>query len=176
MEKLDNEFYSENIESINKICTKIFLLSNLVAPIFYIFLCLKLFLMPLIYIIITFCSTIFLSIFHFLCVYKFNKQKFAMYFGLIGFSLMIGIIGSNFNINVFIGWSFVVFLSCLYYKPKLTFFIAIFNYFVMMTSTYFKGVSGFNLANPYVRNSPLIFLLSTGGGLALNTFLYFSLQ
>lgn len=88
---------------------------------------------------------------------------------------MIGIIGSNFNINVFIGWSFVVFLSCLYYKPKLTFFIAIFNYFVMMTSTYFKGVSGFNLANPYVRNSPLIFLLSTGGGLSIEYIFVFFL-
>lgn len=163
----DEDFYSENIESINKISTMIILFANLLGPAFFIFSYIGIFKISTLFCAATVCLITPFSIIHLLCVYKFNFQKFAMYFGLIGMSIILGVLGSQFHIGIYISYSLIVFMSCLYYDPKLTTFMAIFDYFVMIVSIYFKGVSGYAESNPYVGGSPLHYFTAMGLGFSL---------
>lgn len=164
---LDNEFYSGNIEVINKICSKIILFTNLLGPSFLILSYLKIFSIPVFFSVVTICFTACASIIHILCVYKFKFQKFAMYFGLIGMSSLLGIMGSQFHIGIYIGYSLILFMSCLYYNMRFTVFISIFDYFVLLISVYFKGVSGFAEGNPYVGPSPWYYFTRMGIGFTI---------
>ena len=166
MKGFDDELYSENIESINRITTTIILYSNLLGPIFFLLSYLGIFEISTLDCAITVCLVTPFSIIHLLCVYKFNLQKFSMYFGLIGMSLILGFLGSHFHIGVYISYSLLVFMSCLYYNSNLTLFIGIFDYFVMLVSIYFKAKAGFAEGNPYVP-SVMHYFVSIGSGLSI---------
>ena len=166
MKNFDDELYSENIESINKITNAIILCSNLLGPAFFFLSYLGVFEISTLDCAITVCLVTPFSIINLLCVYKFNLQKFSMYFGLIGMSLILGFLGSHFHIGVYISYSLLVFMSCLYYNSHLTIFIAIFDYIIMLISLYFKGKAGFAEGNPYV-SSVSHYFISMGTGLTI---------
>lgn len=163
----DDEFYSENIEVINRICSSIILFSNLLGPAFLILTYIGIFKIPVLYSVVVICLIAPVSVLHLLCVYKFKFQKFAMYLGLVGMSMIVGLMGSQFHIGIYIGYSLVLFMSCLYYNMRLTVFIAVFDYIVMMVSLYFKGVSGFAEGNPYVGSSPWYYFSRMGLGFTM---------
>ncbi len=163
MQIADEELYSENIESINKISTTIILFANLLGPAFFLLSYLGVFEISTLACAITVCLVTPFSIIHLLCVYKFKLQKVSMYLGLVGMSLILGFLGSHFHIGVYISYSLIVFMSCLYYDEKLTAFIATFDYFVMIVSVYFKARSGFAEGNPYVPTVRHYFMAFSAG-------------
>lgn len=172
MKLADEDLMSENIESINKITTTILLFSNLLGPIFYLLSYFGVFSISTMVCAITVCLVTPFSIIHLLCVYKFNLQKFSMYFGLAGMSLILGFLGSHFHVGIYISYSLIVFMSCLYYDTKLTAFIAVFDYIVMLVSLWFKGVDGYAEGNPYVPTVAHYFI-AMGAGFTLEYFFVF---
>ena len=172
MKLSDEDLMSENIENINKITTTILLFSNLLGPAFYLLSYFGIFSISTMVCAITVCLVTPFSIIHLLCVYKFNLQKFSMYFGLAGMSLILGFLGSHFHVGIYISYSLIVFMSCLYYDTKLTAFIAVFDYIVMLVSLWFKGMDGYAEGNPYVPTVAHYFL-AMGAGFTIEFFFVF---
>ncbi|MEE1165544.1 MAG: HD domain-containing phosphohydrolase [Treponema sp.] len=65
-------------------------------------------------------------------------QTLGQYTGLIGLSLIVAFLGTHAHVGIYIGYSLVTFLSCLYFNVRLTCLIGIIDYFLMIVSVYFK--------------------------------------
>ncbi len=153
---LDNrEFFEDNTYKVNKLVTSILICINLLGPVLFfltkqgIFRVESAFLIKLELIAFPF------SVINLTLVYGFRRKKFrlehpkayeniqhlAKYFGLIGAASFLAIMGTHAHIGIYIAYSLIVFLSCLYYSTRTTLIITIIAYFLMLASQYGKALT-----------------------------------
>lgn len=183
----DMDFFLNNKENINKIVTKIILITNILPPLFVILTMLGIFSIDDYFSGIVSAISISFSIIQLLLVYYFGRihsfqkidetvgygfetpvtikakseaeikkkncyvwQSVAQYFGLIGLSLFISFLGTQSHVGIYIAYSLVTFISCLYYNVRLTCIIGIIDYILMFFSVYFKVVNMYMEGNPEI--------------------------
>ncbi len=161
----DDEFFEDNTFKVNKIVSNVLLSVNFIAPLLYILSYFKIFNISTKFLISTECISIPFSIIHYILVYAFrsekfkvlhpeayeNVQHFAKYFGLIGVSMFLGLMGTHAHIGIYIAYGLITFLSCIYYNIRTTLIISIFDYLVMIFSWYGKSLNRYaeNLTEGY---------------------------
>lgn len=175
----NKDFFIDNIAYVNKFVAKILALTALLSPTFTILSHCNVFHISKTYILITFFLTVPFSIIQSLLVFYFGSksfknrhtdlyyslQNFAMYFGLSISALILAILGTSARIGIYISYTIVIFLSCLYYDTKLTKSMTIFSYIVMLVSLYFKSVNRVN--EGMVTEDPFTDFLSYAAGFTI---------
>lgn len=151
----DNDFFYDNIAYVNKLVAKILSLTVLLSPTFYLLSKYGIFNISRTYVLVTLFLTVPFSIIQLILVFYFGSksfkekytelyyftQKFAMYFGLCISSVILGIIGTNSHIGIYISYVIIIFLSCLYYDTTVTKTMTIVSYAVMLASLNFKSMN-----------------------------------
>lgn len=135
----DEEFFAENIESVNKLTTGILLLGNVLAPLFIVISKIGIFEIPYSYSIILGIVIALFSIIQSIFVYVLRWHRIPMVFGLCVMAAILAYMGTNGHIGINISYALVVFLSCLYYNAVLTRCIALVCYVLMIFSIYFRA-------------------------------------
>ena len=132
MSVTDEEFFKENIVSVNRMVGKVLLFSSLVPISFIVLTLLGIWYVPHFYSISLFLfSSISTLVLHILNK-KEIKQILSMYLGIICIILFVDILGFNSVIVVTISYGFAPFLSCLYYNKKLTVITNIMQYLTII--------------------------------------------
>lgn len=153
----DEEFFEDNTFNVNKLVSKILLLLNFIAPLLWILSYFKIFNIELKYIIFYECICLPFTVINLILVYCFRKptlkatspefyekiQHVAKYFGLVGSSVLLGLMGTHAHIGIYIAYGLIAFLSCLYYNVRTTLIISLIDYVIMIFSRYGKSVSRF---------------------------------
>lgn len=128
----DEEFFAENIESVNRLTTGILLLGNVLAPLFIVISKIGIFEIPYSYSIILGIVIALFSIIQSIFVYVLRWHRIPMVFGLCVMAAILAYMGTNGHIGINISYALVVFLSCLYYNAVLTRCIALVCYVLMI--------------------------------------------
>ena len=176
----NEEFFENNTFKINKLVSKILILMNLLAPLFAVLSYFKIFQIERRFIILSEILIFPFSVITLILVYGFNFPNFkenhpetyeniqhsAKYFGLLGTSYILALLGTNAHIGIYIGYSLIVFLSCLYYDVKLTMFLAAVNYIAMIFSQYGKSLNRFKEGITYGA-SPLADCIAFSAGFTI---------
>ena len=119
----DNDFFYDNIAYVNKLVAKILSLTVLLSPTFYLLSKYGIFNISRTYVLVTLFLTVPFSIIQLILVFYFGSksfkekytelyyftQKFAMYFGLCISSVILGIIGTNSHIGIYISYVIIIF-------------------------------------------------------------------
>ncbi len=142
MSVIDENFFSENVTTINKMVSKILLTTNFLPTIFFIFTKLGIFEVTYTEILHTFVYTISFSAISYFFQKKTWAQNFLMHFNLIGLALFIAILGSKAKIGIYMAYGFIPFIACLYYNKRLTLFMNILGYLILCVSLYHKWLNG----------------------------------
>lgn len=180
MNSENDEFFENNTFKINQLVTKILILLNLLAPVFAFLSYFNIFQIEKKFIIFTEALIFPFSVITLILVYGFNSPKFkekhpeayesiqnsAKYFGLLGASYVLALLGTNAHIGIYIGYSLIVFLSCLYYDVKLTLFLSAVNYIAMIFSQYGKSLNRFKEGITF-GSSPLADCISFSAGFTI---------
>lgn len=66
-------------------------------------------------------------------------SSIAKYYGLVMMQLTIALLGTQYSIGVFISYSLIAFLSCMYYDIRLTKILVALGYIEMLVSLYFRS-------------------------------------
>ncbi|MCR5494482.1 MAG: HD domain-containing protein [Treponema sp.] len=154
----DKEFFIDNISYVNRLVANILSLTTLLTPAFAILSHYKIFDINRTFILLTFILTVPFSAIQLILVFYFGSNKFkqkhnqlyyylqnfAMYFGLTISALILGILGTNAHIGIYISYAIIIFLSCLYYNTRVTKTMAILSYIIMLASMYFKSLNRVN--------------------------------
>lgn len=134
MSHTDEQFFSENLEKINKNIETIFLLFCLVPIVFILFTLIGLWEISHIHSCILLFSSIFSATFlNFLNNKK--KHKIAMYFAMIMLCFEVSFMNYTNAIRLYISYAIVPIISLLYYDKKLTNISCIVNYLLMTFSS-----------------------------------------
>lgn len=154
MDFIDEEFFEDNTHKINLLVYSLFLGLALIPPALSLLSYLHIFKIDISFLIrIEFLVVPFIFA-NSILVYVFGSKRFrkknpvvyerlqhiAKYFGLLGASILIGILGTHSHIGIYISYALIVFISCLYYNVRTTSIVASFSYLVMIGSQYFKSV------------------------------------
>lgn len=153
----DNSFFSDNIAHVNRLVTKVLYCTIILGPLFYIFSRNKIFEISNEFCLLTFLMTTIFCTLQTVLVFGFGSSAFknrypdqhkiiqniAMYFGMIFSAIMLGILGTNPHIGIYISYALVIFLSCLYYNTKITLSMSIICYFTMVGSLFLKSENRF---------------------------------
>ncbi len=135
----DEEFFAENIESVNRLTTGILLLGNVLAPLFIVISKIGIFEISYSYSVTLGIVIALFSIIQSIFVYVFRWHRIPMVFGLCVMAAILAYMGTNGHIGINISYALVVFLSCLYYNAVLTRCIALVCYVFMIISIYFRA-------------------------------------
>ena len=176
----NDDFFEDNTFKINKLVTKILILMNFLAPVFAVLSYFKIFQIEKEFIFYTECLIFTFSAITLVLVYGFKSPKFtekhpeafenlqnsAKYFGLLGASFVLAVLGTNAHIGIYIGYSLIIFLSSLYYDVKLTLFLSAVDYLAMIFSQYGKSLNRFKEGITY-GNSPFADFISFSAGFTI---------
>jgi len=134
----DDIFFSENINAINNMVSRI-LVALIFVPILIVVLSIfELFEVPHQFSLSLFIYILLMSLALKILI-KFEKvPKFTMYLGLIGIEFFIALIGTNANAGIYIAYGLVPIISCLYYNKKLSNSICVLSYIFMLISLFIK--------------------------------------
>ena len=135
----DEEFFAENIESVNRLTTGILLLGNVLAPLFIVISKIGIFEIPYSHSIILGIVIALFSIIQSIFVYVLRWHRIPMVFGLCVMAGILAYMGTNGHIGINISYALVVFLSCLYYNAVIIRCIALVCYVLMIFSIYFRA-------------------------------------
>lgn len=169
-----DDFFFETTSKVNRLIAKILFFMIFIPIIFFALSSIKIFRLSTGYCVFL-CAifsffTISLSI---LSGIKNKKiQNFAMYYGLIGCELCIGMMFMNSLINILITLGIVPFLSCFYYKKKVTIIINIFCFFFTIFVLFLRSRDAF-LTGVSARNSFTIQFVSYVAGFCIEFFFVF---
>lgn len=171
----DKGFNKDNTTSSNKLVFKIILGLNFVSPLFLLFKYLHIFEMQTFLCISLIAIASIYSIIEYILIYRTKKQNVAKYFGLIGISLIICYLGTDSHCGIYVSYCLPLFFASLYYDVKLVVVVAVFSFFGMMVSLFFKGVDLIRLgefASDLAKDrsstpSPWFFLLKRGSGFTM---------
>lgn len=138
MTEFDDDFFSENIVSINKKIQKILFFTCIVPVLFFAFTKLGVWDIEPVYSL-----GLFIYIF---CCYAVevwlngnqNLRRFTMYYGLIVLCGVVFLLFANRKVNPSIALAIVPFLSCLYYDKKLTLTVNIVNIFFIGCAVFIR--------------------------------------
>lgn len=181
MGKLGNDdFFENNTFKINKLVTKILILMNFLAPVSALLSYFKIFQIETEFIFYSEFLIFIFSAVTLALVYGFKSPKFtekhpdafeniqnsAKYFGLLGASFVLAVLGTHAHIGIYIGYSLVIFLSTLYYDVKLTMFLSAVDYLAMILSIYGKSLNRFKEGITY-GSSPLADCISFSAGFTI---------
>ena len=161
----DEEFFKANLIHINKITGKILAYGNLAPVLLAGGIFLKLYEMPLIWLVIFSAFLIPFTIIQNILTRKCSNQKLVAYVTLFGLEVLIAFLGSNARVNTYISCALVPFISCLYFNPRLTFSVNIFSYIGLIVSLWFKSQSAYVLQQPVV--SPMYYWIAYGTGFTI---------
>lgn len=161
----DEEFFKANLIHINKITGKILAYGNLAPVLLAGGIFLKLYEMPLIWLVIFSAFLIPFTIIQNILTRKCSNQKLVAYVTLFGVEVLIAFLGSNARVNTYISCALVPFISCLYFNPRLTFSVNIFSYIGLIVSLWFKSQSAYVLQQPVV--SPMYYWIAYGTGFTI---------
>ena len=161
----DEEFFKANLTHINKITGKILAYGNLAPVLLAGGIFLKLYEMPLIWLVIFSAFLIPFTIIQNILTRKCSNQKLVAYVTLFGVEVLIAFLGSNARVNTYISCALVPFISCLYFNPRLTFSVNIFSYIGLIVSLWFKSQSAYVLQQPVV--SPMYYWIAYGTGFTI---------
>lgn len=176
MSQEDEEFFEDNTYKVNRLVSKILLTMNFIAPLLYILAHFGIFQIEGKFLLKSECIILPFTLLNIFFVFGFrspnfralhpesyeNIQHLAKYFGLIGTSIILGIMGTHPHIGIYISYGLIIFLSCLFYSLKTTMIISVVNFIIMIASQYFKSVN--RVAEGMTTNSPFIdcFAFTTG--------------
>ncbi len=76
---------------------------------------------------------------------KFMPDNFMKYYMLIMVSVLIGLLGSNNNIGIYITYVLVPIVSCLYFEPRLIVESSVMSYIIMAVAVYFNSAKKFEV-------------------------------
>ncbi|MBQ5999070.1 MAG: HD-GYP domain-containing protein [Treponema sp.] len=163
----NNSFFSDNIAYVNRLVAKVLYFTLILAPLFYILSKKGIFDISHSFCIFTAIMTTSFCILQTILVFGFGSNQFkikfpnafntiqviAMYFGM-GFSaVMLGILGTNPHIGIYISYALVIFLSCLYYNTKITLTMSVICYLTMVGSLFIKSVNRYAEKMAYISIS-----------------------
>lgn len=135
----DEEFFSENIVSINKRVFLVLSCTTLVPLVFLLLTFLGVWTIPISYSISVFIFTLLSAILS----YIFNKypksQKFQMYFGIMQTSIFVFLLGFKGFITITISYAFAPIISCLYYNKKLTRITVFANFVAVLIACWLRS-------------------------------------
>lgn len=135
----EREFFESNISKTNHMVEIILYVATIVPISFIAFTFINIWYISYLYSIgLLTGSCIWGSVMHILNKYKIS-QKFAMFFGLTGCSLFIFAMGLNPVIQISLSFSFVPFISCLYFNLMLCNFFSVFNFLLTIASFAYRA-------------------------------------
>lgn len=157
MDQYDDDFFDENIEKINHLSARVLIAGNIVPLALFIFTKLGIFRLPTQLLFIAQCILVFASLIQFSLLkvisnskfkssnpFLYRKiQNFSKYYTPIIVNIIVGFLATQAHIGVYISWSFVVFLSCLYYDIKLTRVMCFIGYLILVGAQYIKSGNRF---------------------------------
>lgn len=158
----DKDFFEQNLIHMNRVTGKVIAYGNLAPVLLAGGIFLKLYEMPLQWLIIFSCFLIPFTIVQNILTRKCKNQKAIAYFTLFGLEVLVSFLGSNARVNTYISCALVPFISCLYFNPKLTMSVNIFSYAGLLVSLWFKSQAAWNLQMPAV--SPMYYWIAFGTG------------
>lgn len=161
----DEEFFKKNLSHINKLTGKILAYANIAPVLLACGIFLKLYEMPLFWLVIFSAFLIPFTIVQNILARKCSNQKFVAYFTLFCLEILVSFLGSNARVNTYISCALVPFISCLYFNPKLTLSVNIFSYIGLLVSLWFKSQSAYVLQQPVV--SPMYYWIAYGVGFSV---------
>lgn len=72
-------------------------------------------------------------------IYSKKTQKIATYFGLISINLIVCLMGVNPRVGIYISYSIIPFIGCLYFDVTLTKITTVVSYILMLVSLWFRS-------------------------------------
>lgn len=158
----DKEFFEENLIHMNRVTGKVIAYGNLAPVLLACGIFLKLYEMPLSWLIIFSGLLIPFTIIQNVLTRKCKNQKIVAYITLFGLEILVSLLGSNARVNTYITCALVPFISCLYFNPKLTLSVNIFSYIGLLVSLWFKSKTAWCRELPAI--SPMYYWTAYSAG------------
>lgn len=141
MSELDEKFFSENLQKINKLVHNLLISANAVPLLLYLLSAAKIFGVDTKSCLYLLAITSIASLTDYFLI-KFNHHKAAVYFGLVSLEFIIAGMGMHLRIGIYMTFGLVPIMASLYYNKKLTLRLSAFSYVLMLVSLYLKFRNG----------------------------------
>lgn len=135
MTDYEQDFFYENISRVNKIVQTILFCATVVPIIFLLLSLLKIFRMSLMYSFCVFAYIFSCSIIEVFLNGEERLKKVSMYFGLLSCCGVVFLLFANKTVNPSISLSIIPIVSCLYYNKRLTVFINIVDFILIVLAS-----------------------------------------
>ena len=167
----DEEFFKKNLSHINQMAGRVILFANFAPFLLALGVYLKVFQMPISYLMLFSAFTIPFTIAQSILARKCKNQKLVAYFTLLFIQILVSFLGANPRINTYICCAIVPFISCLYFNTKLTVSSNIFGYICLLVSLWFKAQGDCFNELPVV--TPFAYWIAYGSGYTVEYFFVF---
>lgn len=135
MTDYEQDFFYENISRVNKIVQTILFCATVVPIIFLLLSLLKIFRMSLMYSFCVFAYIFSCSIIEVFLNGEERLKKVSMYFGLLSCCGVVFLLFANKTVNPSISLAIIPIVSCLYYNKRLTVFINIVDFILIVLAS-----------------------------------------
>lgn len=135
MTDYEQDFFYENISRVNKIVQTILFCATVVPIIFLLLSLLKIFRMSLMYSFCVFAYIFSCSIIEVFLNGEEKLKKVSMYFGLLSCCGIVFLLFANKTVNPSISLVIIPIISCLYYNKRLTVFINIVDFILIVLAS-----------------------------------------
>ncbi len=135
MTDYEQDFFYENISRVNKIVQTILFCATVVPIIFLLLSLLKIFRMSLMYSFCVFAYIFSCSIIEVFLNGEEKLKKVSMYFGLLSCCGVVFLLFANKTVNPSISLAIIPIISCLYYNKRLTVFINIVDFILIVLAS-----------------------------------------
>lgn len=135
MTDYEQDFFYENISRVNKIVQTILFCATVVPIIFLLLSLLKIFRMSLMYSFCVFAYIFSCSIIEVFLNGEEKLKKVSMYFGLFSCCGIVFLLFANKTVNPSISLAIIPIISCLYYNKRLTVFINIVDFILIVLAS-----------------------------------------
>lgn len=135
MTDYEQDFFYENISRVNKIVQTILFCATAVPIIFLLLALLKIFRMSLMYSFCVFAYIFSCSIIEVFLNGEEKLKKVSMYFGLLSCCGIVFLLFANKTVNPSISLAIIPIISCLYYNKRLTVFINIVDFILIVLAS-----------------------------------------
>lgn len=135
MTDYEQDFFYENISRVNKIVQTILFCATVVPIIFLLLPLLKIFRMSLMYSFCVFAYIFSCSIIEVFLNGEEKLKKVSMYFGLLSCCGIVFLLFANKTVNPSISLAIIPIISCLYYNKRLTVFINIVDFILIVLAS-----------------------------------------
>lgn len=135
MTDYEQDFFYENISRVNKIVQTILFCATVVPIIFLLLSLLKIFRMSLMYSFCVFAYIFSCSIIEVFLNGEEKLKKVSMYFGLLSCCGIVFLLFANKTVNPSISLAIIPIISCLYYNKRLTVFINIVDFILIVLAS-----------------------------------------